>query len=70
MEILNVAVSVAVIVASIVLIVNLTLTAVALWRLWSIDRLRHKTAKLEFRIEKIIEAELKKIEKEEEKEKE
>ena len=70
MDILNVAVSIAVIVASIVLIVNLTLTAVALWRLWSIDRLRHKTAKLEFRIDKIIEAELKKIEKEEEKEKE
>ena len=65
MEILNVVFSIAVIVASIVLIVNLTLTTVALWRLWSIDRLRHKTAKLEFRIDKIIEAELKKIEKEE-----
>lgn len=65
MEILNVVFSVAVVIASIVLIVNLTLTAVALWRLWSIDRLRHKIAKLEFRIDKTIEAELKKIEKEE-----
>lgn len=65
MEILNIVFSIAVAIASIVLIVNLTLTAVALWRLWSIDRLRYKIAKLEFRIDKIIEAELKKIEMEE-----
>lgn len=65
MEILNIVFSIAAAIASIVLIVNLTLTAVALWRLWSIDRLRHKIAKLEFRIDKIIEAELKKIEMEE-----
>lgn len=49
--------TVVVIIASVILVVNLILIIISLWRQWQIDRLRYKISKLEFRINKIIEEE-------------
>ena len=60
MGILNIVSTVAVIISSIILIINLTLMIIFLWERWRLDQLRHKIARLEFRIGRAIEEELKK----------
>lgn len=70
MEVLNIVVSIVLILASSIMIINGILLTVSLWKLYQRDHLRYKISKLEFKINKIIENELKNIKVKEEKENE
>lgn len=70
MEVLNIVASIVLILASSIMIINGILLTVSLWKLYQRDHLRYKIPKLEFKINKIIENELKNIKVKEEKENE
>lgn len=70
MEVLNIVDSIVLILASSIMIINGILLTVSLWKLYQRDHLRYKISKLEFKINKIIENELKNIKVKEEKENE
>jgi hypothetical protein len=70
MEVLNIVASIVLILASSIMIINGILLTVSLWKLYQRDHLRYKISKLEFKINKIIENELKNIKVKEEKENE
>nr|DAX19871.1 MAG TPA: hypothetical protein [Caudoviricetes sp.] len=70
MEVLNIVASIVLILASSIMIINGILLTMSLWKLYQRDHLRYKISKLEFKINKIIENELKNIKVKEEKENE
>nr|DAR72035.1 MAG TPA: hypothetical protein [Caudoviricetes sp.] len=70
MEVLNIVASIVLILASSIMIINGILLTVSLWKHYQRDHLRYKISKLEFKINKIIENELKNIKVKEEKENE